>query len=213
MRAAGIRWALAPAGALLITFALFVLMTRMISGVGGGRPQLAHYDVVDFVRLAKDERPTEAKHEKLPKHKPPPKPPRPPKMSVRQLKAPPAPDMPVPDISTDPRLAGGPVIGRLAPAATPPANDNEVIPLVRIPPVYPARAARLHLGGTVIVEFTINDAGRVQDPVVVKSSPPRIFDQAAIRAILRWKFKPKLEDGKAVSRRARQRFDFTPPSQ
>jgi len=214
MTAAMMRWALAPAAALLITIALFVLMTRMISGTGAGRPALAHYDVVDFVRLAKDQPPKEKKHEQLPKPKPPPRRPVPPKPVVQRQQTPPAPvpPMPVPAMDTRPQLAGGPAIGRLAPAAVQPANDNEVVPLVQIPPVYPARAARLHLGGTVVVEFTINEIGRVQDPAVVKSNPPRIFDQAAIRAIMRWRFKPKLQDGKAVARRARQRFDFTPPS-
>jgi protein TonB len=62
----------------------------------------------------------------------------------------------------------------------------------------------------VILEFTINELGRVENPTVVKSEPPKIFDQAAIQAILNWRFKPKLVDGLPVARLARQRFDFRP---
>jgi len=43
---------------------------------------------------------------------------------------------------------------------------------------------------------------------VVASEPSRIFDRNAIRAIYKWKFKPRIVDGKAVARRATQRLDF-----
>ena len=50
--------------------------------------------------------------------------------------------------------------------------------------------------------------GSVRDPQVIDSKPPRVFDREAIRAILRWKFKPRVIDGTAVSRRAVQTIDF-----
>jgi protein TonB len=213
MNGKGIKYAAALTGAALITLGLFLLMTRMITGAAGTGPQAQHYNAVDFVRLVPDKHPQEKPRDKLPEKKPPPKPPPPPKLSAAQPDAPPPPDtaMPMPAIDTDLRLTGGPVIGRLAPGAASPAKDDEVIPLVRVPPVYPTRAERLRLGGTVVVEFTINAVGRVEGAKVVSSKPSRIFDQAALQAILRWRFKPKLEDGKPVQRRARQRFEFTPP--
>lgn len=212
MNAQVVKYGGALSGAVLITLALFMVMTRMISGASQGGPQLEHYDVVDFVRLAREQHPVDKEREKLPPQKKAPPPPPPPDLTVQQADVPPpvAP-MRLPDLSMDVRLAGGPVVGRLAPATAPLALDNEAIPLVRIPPVYPVRAERLHLGGAVVVEFTINEAGRVENPRVVESKPPGIFDQAAKQAILRWRFKPKLEDGKPVARHARQRFDFTPP--
>jgi protein TonB len=48
----------------------------------------------------------------------------------------------------------------------------------------------------------------VDDPLVVESQPRRLFDRAAIRAILRWKFKPRIVDGQAVRREAEQVIDF-----
>jgi protein TonB len=35
---------------------------------------------------------------------------------------------------------------------------------------------------------------------VVDSEPPRVFDRAALRAVARWKYRPKVEDGAAVVR-------------
>lgn len=208
-----IRYPVAVTGAALITLGLFLLMTRMIAGAMGGGPRAEHYRTVDFVRLVRDKHPRREHHEQLPKKKPPPKRPPPPKLNVARPDTPPSPPMAMhmPSIDTDLRLTGGPLIGRIAPAATSSQAYNEAIPLVQIPPVYPARAERLHLGGTVVLEFTINAIGRVENPVVVSSRPPRIFDQAALQAIVRWRFKPKLQDGKPVARRARQRFEFTPP--
>jgi protein TonB len=115
----------------------------------------------------------------------------------------------MPKLSPDLQLAGRPMIGNIA-AGSKLMLDNEAIPLVQIPPIYPTRAEMMHLGGMVLVEFTINGLGRVENPKVIKSQPPKVFDQAAIQAILNWRFKPKLVDGQPVSRLARQRFDFTP---
>lgn len=212
MNAQGTKYTVALAGAMLITLTLFLLMTRMISNSGQGVPELEHYDIVDFVRLVRERQSVDKEHRELPPERKPPPPP--PDLDVQLTNAPPpvAAPMPMPSLNVDLRLTGGPVIGRLVPGSAPLAMDNEVMPLVQIPPVYPVRAERLGIGGTVVVEFTINETGLVENPVVVEAKPDKIFDQAAVQAILRWKFKPKLEDGKAVARRARQQFDFSPPS-
>jgi protein TonB len=60
----------------------------------------------------------------------------------------------------------------------------------------------------VKVEFTVTPLGTVEDVKVLDSKPPRVFDRAAKRAILKWKFKPKVVDGKPVSRRAVQVIEF-----
>jgi len=50
--------------------------------------------------------------------------------------------------------------------------------------------------------------GSVDKPSVIAAEPKRVFNRAAIRAILRWKFKPRIVDGKAVQRQAEQQIDF-----
>jgi len=89
-------------------------------------------------------------------------------------------------------------------------SDRDVMPLVRIPPEYPPRALNRGLEGWVQVQFTITATGTVKDAVVVKSSNP-IFEDAAIKAILRYRYNPKIENGEGVERVGIQqiiRFDL-----
>ena len=83
-----------------------------------------------------------------------------------------------------------------------------MIPIVRIDPQWPREALIEGTEGWVEVEFTILPDGSVEDPIVTDSEPRGLFDRNALRAILRWKFKPRVVDGEAVSRRAEQRIDF-----
>jgi TonB family protein len=83
-----------------------------------------------------------------------------------------------------------------------------VVPLVRVPPKYPARAASRHIEGWVKVEFTIQTDGSVDNAVVVASEPENTFDDAALTAISKWKFKEKIVNGVAVPQRAVQKLQF-----
>jgi protein TonB len=79
-------------------------------------------------------------------------------------------------------------------------SDRDVIPLVRINPDYPPRALSRGLEGWVQVQFTITATGTVKDAVVVNAEPKNIFDDAALKAIARWRYNPKVESGVAVER-------------
>jgi periplasmic protein TonB len=83
-------------------------------------------------------------------------------------------------------------------------SDRDVIPLVRIEPDYPPRAASRGIEGYVVVQFTITPAGTIKDPKVVEAQPEGIFDSAAIKAVSKWKYNPKIEEGVAVERRGVQ---------
>ncbi|RME35089.1 MAG: energy transducer TonB [Gammaproteobacteria bacterium] len=118
-------------------------------------------------------------------------------------------------------LTGGPYIGdfrkseKRAPPPPPPPRKPAIeapetaVPTYRVPPVYPPRALRAGIEGSVTVEFTITPEGEVADPEIVKADPPKIFDRAVLRAIRKWKFQPKIVDGKPVARRAVQVIRFT----
>jgi len=80
-------------------------------------------------------------------------------------------------------------------------SDRDVIPLVRINPEYPTRARERGIEGWVQVEFTITAAGTVADAKVVDAEPKGLFDRAALEAIGRWKYNPKVVDGRAMERR------------
>ena len=87
-------------------------------------------------------------------------------------------------------------------------GSSGVVPLVRVQPIYPMRATSRHIEGWVKIEFTVTAAGSVSNPVVVGASPPGIFDEAALDAIRKWKFKQKIVDGSPVAQRAVQVLKF-----
>jgi protein TonB len=87
--------------------------------------------------------------------------------------------------------------GRAAAAS---GADRDVVPLVRIEPDYPARAAQRGIEGYVIVEFTITPAGTIKNARVIRAEPNGVFDASALAAVSRWKYNPKIEDGTAVAR-------------
>jgi periplasmic protein TonB len=82
--------------------------------------------------------------------------------------------------------------------------DRDVLPLVRINPDYPPRAQSRGIQGWVLVQFTITPAGTVADAKVIDAQPKGIFDEAAVKAVSRWKYNPKVEGGVAVERRGIQ---------
>jgi len=77
-------------------------------------------------------------------------------------------------------------------------SDGEYLPIVRVEPIYPTRAASRGIEGWVIVEFTVTANGSVRDPIIIQAEPSSIFDRAVERAVLKWKFKPRVVDGTPV---------------
>lgn len=195
--------------AALVALSLFYLMHFMI-GQGKGRLNKAeNYSVVDFVRLKRESR-TELKKRVIPKKPPlPKKPPPPPELNVAQEQnvAMPQLKMEMPRIGTS-GLSGGPFMGAMGGGGGAGIGDGELIPLVKIAPRYPRKAALAGKEGWVKVEFTVTELGTVTDVSVIDANPRRMFDREAKKAILKWKFKPRVVDGKAVSRRAVQVIEF-----
>ncbi len=70
----------------------------------------------------------------------------------------------------------------------------------RDPPVYPRAMKKSGLIGEVTISFVVDKKGDVTNPVVVRSNNPG-FEEAAIEAVLKWKFKPGIKDGKPVNTR------------
>ncbi len=88
-------------------------------------------------------------------------------------------------------------------------SDGEYLPLVRMEPQYPRRAQERGIEGWVTVEFTVTEDGTVADPFVLEAEPENIFNRAALKAVLRFKYKPKVVNGVAQSvEGVRTRFTF-----
>lgn len=78
------------------------------------------------------------------------------------------------------------------------AADSSALPIVRIAPTYPARGLQRGIEGYVVVEFDVDENGQVINPRVLYGEPPGFFDRAAINALERWRYNPKIVDGKQV---------------
>ncbi len=75
--------------------------------------------------------------------------------------------------------------------------EGDYLPIVRVAPVYPARALSRGLEGFVDLSFTVTSAGTVKDPIVLQSTSS-LFERAAMRAVLKFKYKPRVVDGVPV---------------
>ena len=75
--------------------------------------------------------------------------------------------------------------------------EGDYLPIVRVAPVYPARALSRGLEGFVDLSFTVTTTGTVKDPIVLQSTSS-LFERAAIRAVLKFKYKPRVVDGVPV---------------
>ena len=192
-----------------VTFGLFLLMYALISSGSDQSPDL---EAISGIRFGPVEIPDEimTRSRRKPKKPPTPEePPPPPRMQISKvdLQVQKTPQMDVPDLDVPLVGGSGMFIGNFQQVDQ--GAEGDVIPVVVIRPMYPREAAIAGTQGWVKVEFTITEAGTVKDPRVVDARPPGVFNREAIRAILKWKFKPRVVDGIAVERRATQVIDFT----
>ena len=171
----------------LVTSALFLLMQALIESDESPIDEVALAQIVDFVPVVED---VEVKTKRVPPKKLPP-PDQPP------------PDMP--EIALDPTGGGvgieivPPLAGKVEPIAQNGGFvDGEYLPIVKVNPPYPNRAAARGIEGYVLLEFTVSRMGAVRDPRVVEASPPSIFDRAAKEAALKFRYKPRIVNGTPI---------------
>lgn len=188
-----------------ISFGLFVFMAYLIAdGATRNDEQKEQIQVEIFT--------TPPKSSVQERKRVPPPPPPPPK-------TPPKPAQPEPEQqNSDPSAlqfnipsvnVGGTDVGLSGPGSAL-GRDGDATPIVRIEPKYPVQAARDGKEGWVRLSFTIDELGGVTDIKVIEAQPKRIFDREARRALRKWKYKPKIVDGKAIRQPGMSvQLDFT----
>ena len=93
----------------------------------------------------------------------------------------------------------------------------DVVPVTKLervrqsPPRYPVAAERQGVEGAVDLEFTVAIDGSVKDVVITSARPARVFDDAAMRAVAQWKFRPVMKQGQPAEQRARVLLKFELP--
>lgn len=84
----------------------------------------------------------------------------------------------------------------------------QLVPIKRPAPGYPRQALAAGITGWVDLAVTVAADGSIREVSVIESRPPSVFEKAAMEAVRRWKFQPKVVDGVAVESTGRQRIDF-----
>ncbi len=201
------------ASAIAVGLLLFMLMQMMI------RPDLSLFQkkskhaYLNFVRINPNDRATETKQRKLPDEPPPPEqPPRTPDTTVKNdsvSKTSPQIAMQLPSLNIPLNGGDGPFLGSPGGGMSSMSGmDSDVIPVMQIPPNYPRQARQAGIEGYVKLSVVIKPDGTVSNATVIESKPGRLFAAAAVDAMLRWKFRPKMVDGKAVTQKATQVIEF-----
>lgn len=84
--------------------------------------------------------------------------------------------------------------------------ETAPVPVYIRQPLYPRAALNSGIQGRVVVEFTLDDEGRVSHPSIAEAIPAGVFDQSAMDALRHWKY--AAPSGAARSRIYRQTLAF-----
>lgn len=185
-----------------ITFGLFLIMTLLVAGDGiviidshAIKPIIIYDEIIV-------EPPLRTEH-KIPK----------------PLETLPEPPVPIPTFDKDiPGPHGVPVPTPKYETPSGPSGwniltDGEYLPLVRVSPQYPRRARERGIEGYAIVELTVGADGSVPSESirVIEAEPNGFFESTAIKAAQKFKYKPKVVNGKSqVVKGVTYRFSFSP---
>jgi protein TonB len=186
-----VRLAIGVALGLAVTAGLFWMMQYLIATADRSLNEGASGNLVDFVRLKRDE--SIQRRQLKPKKPPPPEapPPQPPTPKLEELN-PSAEKIAIAavPVETDIEMSGGFSLG---------VGEGDYLPIVKVAPIYPQRALSRGIEGFCVVQYTVTNLGTIKDPVVVESMcTSSLFHRASIQASLKFKYKPRVIDGQAV---------------
>ena len=175
------RYSLAIGFAFVTSTGLVLLMEYLIRVDESGYTEVASFRTVEILRKIEDIPPVVKPPVKEPVEPPeiPPPPPQPVSGEIvgfTEILPPPKPD---------PR----------PPVTNPGTADGDLLSILKVAPIYPTRAQTRGIEGYVIIQFTVDELGRVVDPIVIDAMPTNVFDRAALDAVRRYKYKPRVING------------------
>ncbi|MCH8944197.1 MAG: energy transducer TonB [Proteobacteria bacterium] len=171
---------------MVVTLSLLFVMQLLIASGKKALTDPRERHKLEFVRVKRNENLNTADFTPEKPPKPPETPPETPPQDLDNID-PNAPTISIrpPQVSADTNI-GGPGSMNIA--------EGDYLPIVRVAPVYPTRALTRELEGFVDMSFTVTTAGTVKDPIVLQSTSS-LFERAATRAVLKFKYKPRVVDG------------------
>ncbi len=169
----------------IVTFSLLWLMQVLIATGKKALTEEVDIDLGDFILVKRDEVTN---------------------LDEDEPEKPPEPDQPPPDVPPPSRDAfdtsqtisiGGVQTGldlNFGDSSRIGLGEGDYLPIVRIEPQYPRRAMTRGLEGQCLMEFTVTTAGTTRDIFAVECTSG-LFERNSIRAIEKWKFKPRVSGG------------------
>ena len=85
-------------------------------------------------------------------------------------------------------------------------SEGESAALLKVQPEYPAVAKQLKIQGTVELEAVVAESGTVEKVNILSGNP--VLTRPAADALKKWRFKPFMVDGKAVTTQVPISFSF-----
>ena len=176
---------------LVVTAALFWTMQYLIETADRELNEGTSGNLVDFVRLKRDE--SIQRRQLKPKKPPPPDapPPQPPTPQLDNLN-PNAEKIAISaaPVETDIEMSGGFSLG---------VGEGDYLPIVKVAPIYPQRALSRGIEGYCVVQYVVTKQGTIREPFVIEDQcTSSLFHRASIQAALKFKYKPRVIDGQAV---------------
>lgn len=180
-----IRYCWALLSGFLITAGLFVLMHHLITGSEAEIAPAAKGGVLIIAPIIEDQEPITED----PRPKPPPP-------------VTPEPTTKIDFIAPEGIFGTDPVIEFAPPKGGHKAQvgiaDGGLLPIVAVTPTYPRKMAARGIEGWVLLEFSVDPVGGVRNASVIEALPTAGFNKSALAAVSRYKYKPKVVNGKAI---------------
>ncbi len=150
-----------------------------------------------------------------PPKKEPPKPIEEKKLKTKKIPIPdPTPDEPEPIVEPEPEpepeplppdmialigTPGPPPVGNTGPLIAGVGGVSNPVLLDKVQPAYPELARKAGIQGKVYIQAIVNSQGVVVNVSILSSTAPDLgFEEAAMEAVRRWKYKPGEQNGRPV---------------
>ncbi|MDD9155370.1 energy transducer TonB [Aliivibrio sp. S4TY2] len=182
--------------AISMTVGLFTFMAWMVDNGVQGKPESSETIRFDMV-IAEQEQDVQRRQRRVPeKPESPEPPPQATPMAVQTQTSMATQQSSMPLIGLDSSISG---LAISAPNFSDFKGNQQAMPLYRVEPRYPSKAMKRGAEGFVVMSFTIDEQGRPTDVKVTDAKPRRMFEREAVKALKKWKYQPKVLDGKAIS--------------
>ena len=173
----------------IATISLFYLMQSLIVTADFVPSEASKPFRIEFIRPP--DKPSEPKpRDRVPRPPEPLEQPKPPQQTFNEVD---------PGDGLITHIAPPPVDGPTTGGGRLPAlGEGDALPIVKVQPHYSQRLVNRGIEGYAIVEFTVTASGTTKDIHVVESQPEGVFDKASIAAVAKFKYKPRVVNGKPV---------------